>query len=162
MKGVDLAPLRKHRGPVARSESRVGDRRVRRARGWGEAATVRARSRACTAGARSSRRPCAQRAWLRLQPARAAMPWFLGSPSGTLARAAPYALSTIASAFARCSGLPQAGITPTSTSRAAAAMAAAGAARGLRSTFVEVGLVAPFDGVQCVMNGEMHHRHASG
>ena len=82
------------------------------------------------------------------------MPWFLGSPSGTLARAAPYALSTIASAVRALLRFAQAEITPTSTSRAAAAMAAAGAAAGFRSTFVEVGLVAPFDGVQCVMHGE--------
>ena len=34
-----------------------------------------------------------------------------------------------------------------------------GSGRGLRPTFVDVGLVAPFNGVQCVVNSKLHHRH---
>ena len=70
-----------------------------------------------------------------------------------------YASSTMLNAFARCSGLPHAGITPTRTSRAAAAMAAAGAAEGSVLVLVEVGFVAPVDGVERVMDGQMQHRH---
>jgi hypothetical protein len=159
MKGVSWPPVRKHRRPVARSEGRVGDRRVRwhgvgvrpPLSGRGPGRVVRGLARAVGLARSEHGRGCS------LSERDALV---LGRPVGHLGESGAVRVvddsQRLGALLRFAPGRDQAD----QHVAGRGGDGRGGRGRGLRSTFVEVGLVAPFDGVQCVVNGELHHRHA--
>ena len=156
--GHDLAPLRKHRGPVARSESRVGDRRVR-GHGVGVRPPLsgRAPGRVLRGHARAVSLAHSEHGCGCSLPERDAL--VFGQPVGHLGEGgAVCAVDDSQRLRALLRFAPGRNHADQHVARRCGD-GRSGSSRGLRSTFVEVWLVAPFDGVQCVMHGELHHRH---